>query len=281
MSARAVATGTISFGLVSIPIKVYISASSGNTSLRMINPKTNNIVKQKLVDAATGDEVERSECHRGYKVGKDQYVTFTNEELAQLRPPKSDHVELTEFVPQTQLNVLAIEKSYYLAPDRGADKAYLVLLKALQNLKTVAVGKWQARSRDNMVMLQPHDGAIIMHQMYYASELRTFDNPCANMDVGEAELELASKLISNMVSDNFDHAKYFDGYEQQLRHAVEEKQAGQPITAASAPQTTVLNLLDALKASVQKHGIADKTADEPAKKVAKKPAKKRSKKKAS
>src|SRR3989304_2130269 len=169
---RATASGTVSFGLVSIPCKFYTACSSESVQFKMITPKGNK-VKQKIFDAVTDEEVERNACLKGYEHVKDQFVTFTSEELEALESERNNLIDINEFVPLASVDLLAVEKSYYLGADKGGDKGYLLLAKTLETTGKVAVGRWDARGKEQLVILRPYNGGLLLHQMFYTNEVRS------------------------------------------------------------------------------------------------------------
>jgi len=176
MGQRANGSGVISFGLVSIPFKLYTSASAESVRFNMLCPKTKNPVKQRLIDGVTKEDVIRSETIKGYEVTKGQYVTFTEEEIKALQGQKTNCVDIQEFVPEETVDFYrGTEKVYFLGPDKGGDKAYQVLLKALKETERVAVAKWFPRNKEHLVMIRVHGDDLVMHQMYYKNELRGFE----------------------------------------------------------------------------------------------------------
>jgi DNA end-binding protein Ku len=247
---RAINNVNISFGLVNIPIKTYSVACSNRISLKMVNPDTGNTVRQKLVDAVTGDEVDRSNCNRGFEIFRNKYVVFTNDELEKIRSPKSDNIEIVEFVSIEELNMLAIEKSFYLGPNKGGDKAYLVFCKAMTEKEVCAVGRWKTRGKDHLVIIRSVGDNLIMHQMYFDNEFRSFNNSCDNLSVSNAEVTMAKQLISKMTTKGFDSSVYFDSFAHDLREAAEKKNKGIRQLPNPLEQEKVLNLFDALKQSL-------------------------------
>lgn len=254
MAIRAIFTGTISFGLVSIPIKFYTSAGSEAVKFNMITPAGHR-VKQKYVDAVTGDEAPQDVCLKGFEYAKDQFVTFTADELKKLEADRTNLMEITEFVAAGQLDPLHVEKSYYLGPDKGADKAYALLSQAMEMTGQIAVARWSAKGKEHLVMIRPYRGGLALHIMFYSDEIRDFSEvmeKVATLPVSEQEHKLAKGLIRKLVSASYEPSKYRDTYADRVREAVNQKIAGKEVTVVTpAMSGTVLDLFEALKRSIE------------------------------
>lgn len=255
MPARAVLSGTISFGLVSIPVKFFTAASSEQVSFNMLHKKCGGRLKMQFVCPTDNNEVvERSDTVKGYEYSKGQYVQFNEEELKALETERGGSIEITEFVPVTSVDFLQVEKSYYLGPDKGGDKAYRLLGEAMTAKGRVAVGRWSARGKEQVVLVRPYgkDGLVI-HQLYYSNEMRAFSeiDTGATFTFSEKEHELAEKLIEELGTDSFDATKYTDSFSERVKAAVDQKVAGQEITIApEAPKAQIIDLFEALKKSL-------------------------------
>lgn len=252
MSNRAMASATISFGLVTVPVKVYAATSSEALSFNMITPGGNR-VKQKLVDAVSGEEVERDQCLKGYEYAKDQFVTFSKEELTKLDSENTKMMEIQEFVDADSVNPLFIEKVYFLGPDKGGDRGYALLAQTMASMKKVAVAQWTNRGRDHLVLIAPFQDGLCLFQCFYKDEVRDFDIDVAKLaPMSKPEEVVAKKLVSMLSTGAFDPSKYHDRYAKRVKDAVEQKIAGKEITVpAEAPKTNVLDLYEALKASIE------------------------------
>src|SRR5437867_4211945 len=206
MPARALATGTVSFGLVSIPIKLYSATEPGaSISFNMLHKEDGSRLKQQYICAKDGKIVGRDEMVKGYEFAKDQYVTFTPEELKELEEKSTQVIEITEFVPAEKVDPVYYDKPYYLGPDKGGDKAYQLLAKAMHESGRVALAKYGARGKQYLVMLRPADANhLVMQQLHYASEVRSAkDVPIGETHVKGPELNLAKQLIDQIASDTF------------------------------------------------------------------------------
>jgi DNA end-binding protein Ku len=254
MAARAVLSGTISFGLVSIPVKFFTAAASEQVSFNMLHKKCGGRLKMQFYCPTDNEVVERSDTFKGYEYAKGQYVTFSEEELKALEADRSSSVEITEFVPVESVDLVQVEKSYYLGPDKGGDKAYRLLGEAMRARGRVAVGRYAARGKEQVVLIRPYDkDGLILHQLYYANEVRAFSevDTGATFSFSDKERELAEKLIEELGSDAFDATKYSDSFSERVRAAVDEKVAGKEITIApEAPKAQIIDLFEALKKSL-------------------------------
>ena len=251
MAARAIASGTISFGLVSIPVKLFTAASSEQVSFNMLHKKCGGRVKQQYICPTDNNEVvERNDTIKGYEHARGQYVIFSDEELKAFESERSNAIEITEFVPLASVDFVHVEKSYYLGSDKGGDKAYLLLGQAMTAKKMVAIGRWAARGKEQLVVVRPYQDGLILHQLFYANEVRDWAeiDGAAKVTISDKERELAEKLIDQLSSDAFEADKYHDTYSDKVLAAVEQKAQGQEITVApEAPKAQIIDLFDALK----------------------------------
>ncbi len=280
MPARALSTATISFGLVSIPVKLYSTAEPG-TEIRFnqIHKKDGSRVKQQLVCAQTGEVVPREEIVKGYEFAKGQYVLFEPEELKALEAVATQTIDITEFVLGEQVDRLYLNKAYYLGPDKGGARAYRLLSAALRETGRVAIGKYAARGKQYLVMVRPLEEGLVMEQLHYAGELRSFaEVPIDEAPIKPEELELAKQLVGQASSDTFEPQNYRDEVRERVLELIERKVQGQDITVAPAaePERKIIDIMEALKASLAA-GEARKPAQQDAKKPSRKkaPAKKR------
>ncbi|HYQ04242.1 MAG TPA: Ku protein [Polyangiaceae bacterium] len=273
MAARATSSGTISFGLVSIPVKFYTAASSEQASFNMLHKKCGGRVKQQYICPTDNNEVvERTDMMKGYEYARGQYVTFSDEELKALEAERSNSIDIAEFVPIASVDFVSVEKTYYLGPDKGGDKAYRLLSESMTKKERVAVGRWASRGKEQLVLIRPYgkDG-IVLHQLYYATEVRAFDeiDTGATFKFSDKEHELAEKLIEQLSSDTFDPEKYSDSYSERVEAAVQEKVEGKEITVApEAPKAQIIDLFEALKKSLSASADGEKGPLRPPKKTA-------------
>jgi len=254
MPARAISSATISFGLVAIPVKLYTATSSQQVSFNMLHPETKTRVQQQYITPATGEVVNRSTLVKGYEYARGQYVVFTEEELKGLEAERSNGIDIAEFVPLPSVDLLHVEKSYYLGPDKGGDKAYRLLTESMKRTNKVAVGRWAARGKEQLVLIRPYKTGLLLHQMFYANEVRAYDEveTGATFEFKEIELSLAEKLIAELSTDAFHPEGYKDEYATRVLAAVEQKVAGEQIhVAQEVPKAQVIDLFEALKQSLE------------------------------
>ncbi len=269
MPARSIASGTISFGLVTIPVKLYSATQpAAGISFNLLHAKDGSRLRQQYVCVKDGEKVERDEMVKGYEFAKDQYVTFTPEELKVLEETATQAIEIAEFVPAEKVDPIYFDKAYYLGPDKGGDKAYRLLSEALRRSGKAALARYAARGKQYLVLLRPLDGRLVMQQLLYRDEVRAFDEvPVAEVDLKDAELQLALRLIEQTASSEFHPESYKDEVRARTLEAIERKVAGQEISVAptTTPQGQVVDLLEALKASLAASGAAnDSSATKPA-----------------
>lgn len=259
MSARPIGSATISFGLVSVPIQLYsASESSASVSFNWISRKTGARCKQQYVDAKTGEKVEKEEMIKGYEFSKGQYVTFTTDEIKALEEPGKSSIDIMEFVPAGQVDRLYFDKGYFLGPNKGGERAYKLLGAALEKTKLVAIGQYAARGKSYLVMLRPMDGGLVMETLHYPDEVRSIKEvPIPEGEVKPAEIALALQLIEQAKSDAFRPAAYEDTVRKRMLEQIERKVQGQEIVAepTEAPETQIIDLMEALKASLARGGL--------------------------
>ena len=262
MAPRSIGNATISFGLVSVPCKLYTAAdSSSGVSFNMIDPESGSRVKYQYVRASDGEVVERSSLVKGYEFAKDRYVTFTDDELKALEAKSDNSIEIEEFVPREKVGREYIDKVYYLGPDKGGDRAYRLLSRAMRETGLSALGRYAARGKQYLVLLTPKEDGVIMEQLRYADEIRPFEEvPIGDAEVKEQELELAKQLIGQIASESFEPEKYTDEVRDRVLELIQKKVEGEDITvsAAEEPQTQIIDLMEALKASLNEGGGAER-----------------------
>ncbi len=186
-----------------------------------------NRVEQVLRDKVTGKEVSRGECQHGYEFAKDQYVTFTSEELKAMDEGDKGMMDIQEFVPVSTIDHTRIEKTYHLDSGKGGDRAYRLLVKTMAEMSVVAVAQWSSRGRQHLVTIVSREGHLVLNQMYYADEVRDFELDCATYSPKDAEIDIAKQLVSAKTSSHYDDSKYRDGYRDRVKDAVEAKKSGQ------------------------------------------------------
>jgi DNA end-binding protein Ku len=249
---RAIATGQIAFGLVAIPVKLFSAAeSSERINFNMLHKDCGNRIQQQLFCPKDERTIDRTEVVKGYEFSKGQYVLFSEEELKTLEEKSTQMIEISEFVPRETIDPIYFSKAYYLAPDRGADRAYTLLSKALEQTGRWALAKYSARGKQYLVILRPLGKGLVMQQLYYANEVRTMED----LDIGEApvkenELKMAVQLAEMGAADEFHPEQYRDEVADRIRELIQRKVEGEEITAPATqePRAQVIDLMEALKA---------------------------------
>jgi len=278
MGMRASGSGTISFGMVSIPVKMYTAQSSKSVKFKQLTPG-GNTSKQQLLDSVTLEPVERGDLLKGYEVAKGQYVQFTQAEIKSLEVESDKVLDIKEFVDMATVDLLAVEKTYYLSPDKGGDKGFSLLSRVLKEQGKAAVAQWCSRGKEHLVLVRAYQGGMIMHVMYYADEVRSYEHVdfAREVIVSDVEIDLAGKLVGMLDSGAFDPSQYTDSYRARVEAAVELKMAGQEVVApASSAAPAVGDLLKALEASLGGPVTPEPKAPQKARKRAKRAPKKSS-----
>src|SRR2546421_3900331 len=265
MAARSIASLTVSFGLVSIPVKLFSATEASRAiSFNLLHKGCGSRLKQQYICIKEEVPVAREDMVKGYEFAKDQYVMFTPEELKALEEAGTQSAEITEFVPIDSIDPVFFGKAYSLAPDKGGAKPYALLARALRQSKRCALGRWAARGKQYIVMIRPVEGGeadgLVMQQLLYAAEVRSIkDIEIPSTEVKDAELKLAQQLIEQQASDAFDPSAYTDEVRSRIEAAVQKKVEGQEITMAEAPEAgaQVIDLMEALRASLEKKPKAE------------------------
>ena len=256
MAARPLASGTISFGLVSIPVKLYTAASSQAIGFNLLHANCGNRIRQQRVCPVCDVVVERDDLVRGYEFAKDQYVRFTEAELEALEHEASQAIEISEFVPLSTVDPIYFDKGYYLGPDKGGEKPYRLLADAMNKAGKVALAKFVMRGKESLVLVRPAMNGLMLHTMYFADEVRNFDEipKGESAKVSEAETTLAIRLIGELSNEEFHPERFTDEYRQRVLEVVEQKAEGKQITvtAPQPPRAQVIDLMSALKESLGK-----------------------------
>jgi DNA end-binding protein Ku len=255
-NARSIASLTISFGLVAIPVKLYSATSSSERiSFNLLRQRDGSRVKQQYVAVNDGALVERSEMTKGYEFAKGQYVMFTAEELKALEDTTTHTIDITQFVPLDSVDPIYFDGTYFLAPDKGGAKPYSLLATALKKAKQGAVGRWISRGKEHIVVLRPMDDGIAMHQLHFKAEVRSIkDLGVETSPVSDAELKLANQLIDQLAAKRFDPNEYVDEHRARVEAAVQRKVEGKEVSFAEPPSvegvSNVVDLMEVLKASL-------------------------------
>ena len=260
MAARSIASLTISFGLVSIPVKLYSATQArAGISFNLIHKDCGSRLRQQYFCIKEDIPVERADMVKGYEFAKDQYVIFTPEELKELEEKGTGIVEITQFVPEEKIDPIYYDKAYYIAPDKGGAKPYALLAEAMRKTGRCALARWAARGKQYIVQVRPAEGGLVMQQLLYADEVRPFSEiEVAPAEAKEPELKLAMQLIEQISAEDFDPSQYEDLVRKRIEAAVEKKVQGEEISVAPiGPEergAQVIDLMQALRESLNRTG---------------------------
>jgi DNA end-binding protein Ku len=264
--ASTVWKGHLTFGLVSFPVRLYSAARGESISFNQLHKADGSRVKQVLYCAAEDKPIPRSEIVKGFEYEKDRYVIIEDEEVKKVAPSTAKVMEIQEFVKGEQVDPIYFETSYYMAPDEAGEKPYALLFDALKKTGYVGVAKIAMHNREHVVILRPGQNGVLMHTMYYQHEIRQVDEFRTDLSlVKEKELALATNLIEALAGE-FEPAKYQDDYRENLLRMIEAKKQGEEVVATPEPQQAkVVDILEALKASLAmaKKPAASATTAEP------------------
>src|SRR5436190_17804521 len=252
---RPFASGQIAFGLVSIPVKLYSATeATERVSFNMIHTECGSRIQQQLFCPKDERTISREETSKGYEFSKGQYVLFSEEELKAMEEKSTQTIEISEFLPREAIDPIYFQKANYMAPDKGGDRAYALLAKALEETGRWALAKYAARGKQYLVILRPLGKGLVMQQLYYPNEIRAMDE----LDLGDAvikdnELKMAVQLAEMGAADEFHPENYRDEVADRVKLQIQEKIDGEQITAADVeqPRAQVIDLMEALKASLE------------------------------
>lgn len=258
MAARALASVTVTFGMVSIPVKLYAATQAqASVSFNLLHAGCGSRLKQQYICAREGVVVERADMVKGFEFAKDQYVAFTAEELKELEEKGTQTIEISEFVPAESIDPIYYDKAYFLGPDKGGAKPYALLAESMRQTGQTAVGRYAARGKQYIVQLRAVPGGLVMQQLLYAPEVRAIaDIGIEAAPVRDTELALAKQLIGQISSERFDPGAYEDEVRKRIEAAVQKKVEGEEIAISpSAPEAgaQVIDLMEALRASLDKN----------------------------
>jgi DNA end-binding protein Ku len=254
MPVRPIASATVSFGLVSVPVQLYSSSESqAKVSFNWLHHECGSRLKQQYVCKQDDAVVERDAMIKGYEFAKGQYVTFTPEELKALEERATGTIKIVEFIPAATVDRIFLDKLYYLGPDKGGDRAYRLLSRALRDAGLVAIATYAARGKQYLVMVRPVEDGLALEQMHYADEIRRFaEIPIGEGEVDENELALARQFIEQTAGTEFAPERYRDEVRERMLEQIQRKVDGEEITAAPTeePERKIIDLMDALKQSL-------------------------------
>ena len=285
MAARALQSVTITFGLVTIPVKMYTATNpKAGVSFNLLH-KCGSRVKQQYFCVEEEKVVPRDELIKGYEFEKDRYVTFTKDELEKLEEASTGAVEITEFVSSESIDPVYFDRAYYLGPDKGGAKPYRLLAEAMRQSKRSAIGRWAARGKQYLVNIRVVDKGLVLQTLLYADEVRDIDEvEVPDAKVAPQELALANQLIDSISSKEFHPERYKDDVKQRIEAQIKRKVEGEEITVPESPTAPegakVIDIMDALRASLRKQGGRGAAANEEEEKPARKAPAKATKKSA-
>lgn len=258
MAARPIANGLISFGLVSIPVKLFTATRSRSISFRLLHGKDKSRIQQRIYCPVEDAIIDRSELVRGFEVEKGVFVTFTDEELEKLEARDDHALDIKEFVPLAEVDPVYFDAAYHLGCEPEAARAYRLLARSMAESKRVALGKFTMRNKEYLVLLRPYEKGLMLHTMYYADEVVAAEDIGRGEEaaVDERELALAKRLMEDLTEEKFEPAKYKDSYRERVIEAAQKKVQGEEAVEApgEARRGRVVDLMEALKASLEQRG---------------------------
>jgi DNA end-binding protein Ku len=270
---RSIWSGAISFGLVNVPVKLFTATSPKTVRFHQLNEKTGARIQQKRVDPSTGEEVPYDQIVKGYELTRDRYVIVKPEELESLAPEKTRTIDIEDFVELSEIDPIYFDHAYYLVPDKGAAKAYGLLLEAMKETGKVAIARVVLRSKEQLVAIRAADGVLVMETMIFSDEVVSPDAlddlPAAeDRNVSDRELKMARQLVDSLTSE-FDPSRYRDEYREKVLDLIERKAAGeeiavQPEAPAPARVPDLMAALEASLAAVKADGKSEPAPKKPA-----------------
>jgi len=248
--ASTVWKGHLTFGLISIPVRMFTAARSERISFNQLHKECHSRLKQPLFCPVHNRIVERTEIVRGYEYEKDQYVLFSEEELDKIEPPSAKVMEILEFVKQGEMDPLYFDASYYVSPEDAGVKAYQLLMQAMQESGYGAIAKLTMHQREHIVIIRPGSKAMTLHTMFYSNEIRAAETVPGKVELKDQEKKLAQQLIQSLAAP-FEPQKYRDEYQENVRVMIAAKLKGQEVTEVAHPHMApVIDLMEALKKSL-------------------------------
>ena len=260
--ASTIWKGYITFGLISIPVRLFAAARTDRISFNMLHGVCSTRIKQQLYCPTCERVVERSEIVKGYEAEKDSYVTVTDDELKKVAPPSSESMEILEFVQLKEIDPLYFETSYYATPEEAGRRAYQLLLETMQKTGYAAMAKVAMHQREYTVVIRPREDGLTLHTIYYANEVRAIPEygQTKNTEVKPQEIQLAEQLVKSLAAP-FDPEKYDDAYQKRLTEMLEAKQAGKTVKEIKTKKLApVIDLMAALQKSLNHSGTEKKPA---------------------
>jgi len=256
--ATSVWKGHLTFGLISVPVRLFAAARGERISFNQLHKVCHSRLKQPLMCPTCNRTVERSEIVKGYEYEKDQYVLFSEDELDKIEPPSARTMEILEFVKVNEIDPLYYDASYYVAPEEGGAKAYQLLMQAMKEAGYAAIAKLTMHQREHIVVIRPGDKGLTLHTMFYSNEIRAAESlPTNKEELKDQEKKLAYQLIESLAAP-FEPQKYHDTYQDNVKAMIAAKLKGQEVTEVTQPHLApVIDLMEALKKSIaEKQGQA-------------------------
>jgi len=248
---RSIWSGVISFGMVSIPVNLYTATQDKDISFHLLHEECGNRVKQLRWCPYHERAVEWDEVARGYEYARDEYIVLSDEDFDKLPLPSKHTIELSAFVRSQEIDPIFYEKGYYLEPKQEGTKAYALLMRVLEEKGLVGLAKIAIRNKEQLCALRPQDGTLVLETLYYPDEIRIEKGvEKSEMRVSEREMQMATTLV-DVLSERFDPTRYHDEYRQALMELIEAKQKGKEVVAPPAPAGKVIDLMAALRESVE------------------------------
>jgi DNA end-binding protein Ku len=249
---RAIWSGSISFGLLNVPVKLYSATSKQNVRFKELREGDGSRVRHKRVAEEDGKEVPYEKIVKGYEISPEQYVVLTREELEELDPKRTRAIEIQDFVDLDEIDPIYFDTPYYLGPDAGAEKAYKLLVKAMEDERKVAIARFVLRNKEHLAAIRPMNGVLTMATMRFADEVVSpdqLDDVLGENDIklDKREVEMAKKLIDSLASD-FDPGKYRDEYREELLDLIERKAKGEDVVVAKSEEPTPTKAPDLMAA---------------------------------
>ena len=273
--AASVWSGYLTFGLISMPVRLFSGARSTSISFNQLHRTDHQRVKQQLICSVDQQVLDRSDIVKGFEYRKGEYVIIEPEEIKKIEPKTAKTMEILEFVKTSDVDPIYFESSYYMVPEEAGRRPYALLTKALEESEYVAIAKLTMHNREYTVFLRPHKGGMMLHTMYYAEEVREVESFGApDVEIKDAELKVAHQLI-DALADEWDPEKYHDTFQENLKMLIETKLEGGEIKEVEQPKkmAPVVDLMAALKESLaqtKKPAASEKVAEMPARAQAKK-----------
>lgn len=258
--APVVWSGAITFGLLSIPIRLYVAARSENIALHLLHKRTHTRIKQPYYCRECGGIVPRSEIERGYEYEKGQYVVVDEEDLKKIAPQSGKNLEILAFVKTEEIDPIYFDASYFAMPAKDAEKPYVLFLGALEETQRVGIAKLTMHQREYTVFVRPRDNGLIIHTMFYADEIGKIEGygKWNNVSVRPQEMKLAEQLVETL-AEPFRPEAYHDHYRENLRRLIEAKRHGKTVTTEKEPKRApVIDIMEALKRSIRETEAKEK-----------------------